>query len=148
MAIKVGFCSETGRRESNEDAHLSIVGLPSAPASALFAIFGKTKNGAIYVKLFFCSLDGHGGKKASRFCEKNFCSLLEKSKAYGKGFFFQQKKTIEISVLFNAFLDMQEALKQTFIKVDAKFAEKIEDDGTTAVKKKEENPKITLNNLV
>lgn len=94
--LLVGFHTETGKRESNEDAHIMDLSLPFDASTAIFAVF-----------------DGHGGAKASRFCEKKFVSFLEKTKAY---------KT-----------DKTAALSEAFIKCDKKYIEKVEDDGCTAV---------------
>jgi serine/threonine protein phosphatase PrpC len=94
--LQVGFHTDIGQRESNEDAHLTELALPFDANTALFAVF-----------------DGHGGSKASRFCEKKFVSFLEKTKAYAT--------------------DKSAALTEAFIKCDKKYIERVEDDGCTAL---------------
>jgi serine/threonine protein phosphatase PrpC len=94
--LQVGFHTDIGQRESNEDAHLTELALPFDANTAIFAVF-----------------DGHGGSKASRFCEKKFVSFLEKTKAYAT--------------------DKSAALTEAFIKCDKKYIERVEDDGCTAL---------------
>jgi serine/threonine protein phosphatase PrpC len=94
--LQVGFHTDIGQRESNEDAHLTELALPFDANTAIFAVF-----------------DGHGGSKASRFCEKKFVSFLEKTKAYAS--------------------DKSAALTEAFIKCDKKYIERVEDDGCTAL---------------
>jgi protein phosphatase 2C family protein 2/3 len=72
------------------------VALPFDANTAIFAVF-----------------DGHGGSKASHFCEKKFVSFLEKTKAYAT--------------------NKSAALTEAFIKCDKKYIERVEDDGCTAL---------------
>eukprot|EP01100_Stratorugosa_tubuloviscum_P016004 TRINITY_DN986_c2_g1_i1.p1 TRINITY_DN986_c2_g1~~TRINITY_DN986_c2_g1_i1.p1 ORF type:complete len:334 (-),score=198.74 TRINITY_DN986_c2_g1_i1:165-1118(-) len=62
---------------------------------------------------FFAVYDGHGGAKCSTYCQKRLHGYISRS------------KTLQSN--------QQETLKQAFIKTDAKFLDKFEDGGTTAV---------------
>mmetsp|Transcript_10604 Transcript_10604/g.17695 ORF Transcript_10604/g.17695 Transcript_10604/m.17695 type:complete len:481 (+) Transcript_10604:41-1483(+) len=94
--LQHGFHTAQGQRESNEDAHLLAPSVASEPSTGVFAVF-----------------DGHGGAYTSKYCEKHFLSMLEKSSKFAT--------------------DKAAALKNTFVKLDGKLIDKLVEDGSTAV---------------
>ncbi|KAL7281795.1 hypothetical protein ACG7TL_005118 [Trametes sanguinea] len=96
--------SMKGPRDSMEDAHTIVVPFAGVRGQGLFAIF-----------------DGHGGKKAAKWCSQNFsrCFL---------GALRQNKSGEVVEALKGAFQDADAQLEQQWAESDGKM-----DSGTTAV---------------
>jgi len=81
--ISVGSASNKGRRDKNEDAHVTFVSLEQDPTTSFFAVY-----------------DGHGGKGASTYCKEKLhknvlerkCYATDKKKALTKGFIKTDEK--------------------------------------------------------
>jgi len=91
-----GLTDKAGRSK-NEDTFVTIENLPDTPEFSYFAIF-----------------DGHGGNKASKYCERKVHAVLQKV------------QNLDSSII-------GEALKQAFIITDKEYAKKNPSDGTTAI---------------
>jgi serine/threonine protein phosphatase PrpC len=64
--LNFGFASMKGKRDKNEDAHVTLPSLPLDPSTAFFAGLFRFE---ISSYLIFKVYDGHGGKNASAYCK-------------------------------------------------------------------------------
>ena len=101
----VGISFTQGKRKRMEDRHIA------------FSI-KLNLNSQMYIASVFGIFDGHNGSAAAEFVKKNIGSVLKK-----KLEFFNQDQLSEAGIY--------KALKQCFIKLDAKFIE--QKSGTTAI---------------
>jgi len=94
--VLVGCCSDKGKNKKNEDRFVALKSLPSDPSSSFFGVF-----------------DGHGGDKASTYCQKHLHENITTEECYAS--------------------NKRQAIISGFTKTDKKFLKKMEDSGTTAV---------------
>ncbi|KAI9068257.1 protein serine/threonine phosphatase 2C [Trametes sanguinea] len=104
LAFSCAVLSMKGPRDSMEDAHSIVVPFAGVHGQGLFAIF-----------------DGHGGKKAAKWCSRNFPRCL-------LGALRENKSAEVVDALKAAFQDADAQLEQQWAESDGKM-----DSGTTAV---------------